>query len=959
MNKLAFLILFALIAAPFVSAQVTVSGLGYDPDQEKRVVVYTSATSGDFEIKDMGGNRVLGPRALSRATCQGNQPCLIGDFTDFRNMGEFKVHALGMQSPAFKVSDSVFLDKSRIFTEFFNALQLQGSSYHPDHHVAARPLFTMMQDGSFLHTTDMSAMALIRMGQAYEINPTLFRYNQYSSTKPDMVVNIKRYVDYLAGMQDYDGTLAMPHGWEYNFNCEKDYTLSEGKHNTAQDPCLNWRGETAGGYTASAFAAYMYAMPALAADYPEAAPGVLDRAIRTESYIRQHYGATTEPGRYGAGLFILYDFTGDTQYLQRAYDLRGQISTQIHSEWTEGKELYWHEYIKHRSQIEQIGTYKVGGQDPEQFFASRAASEWSAMSRTGDRVSDPGTNRGFHTTRPMLVAAIHGELARKYTGSTDGTRVSESTMAWLTGQNRVDWGTQGMQSKSFIFGIGTNGKTQHLRLVPPTFFDQGQTFLNGKKHIPGWTAGAWDITGDGKMDYRDGYEDWQFNEGTNHMTSLLMFHSALLDARLNGRTALPRPHVTPEQPPNTVCGNGVVETGESCDDGNTANGDGCSSICQTETTPGACYSKLNDLPVTCTGGTVIRDDKAGCRTVACSTGSGNVQVLACEKVAGSKYFEIYKQTSSGTQPQVCIGKTCLPAGWGYIRGDNFPICMDSPPACTPTTETCDGRDNDCDGQVDEGNVCAPTCTPLIEVCDGRDNDCDGSVDEGQVCAPTCTPTTEVCDGKDNDCDGLVDENNVCGGTGVCYNSVKIIPATCTGASITQDAWNGCRTITCGTTRVLACDKTSNFEMYKQVGGTAIKVCIGSTCIKEGGFAASAAFPICTGTPPPTCTPSTEVCDGKDNDCDSLVDEGNVCTTTSSVDLRVKDWYPQGRNYVFVCDESGYAATQYKWNFGDGQQQTTTVDNVYHSYTSSGSKTVSCTATGGGVTKTDTLPISVS
>lgn len=31
-----------------------------------------------------------------------------------------------------------------------------------------------------------------------------------------------------------------------------------------------------------------------------------------------------------------------------------------------------------------------------------------------------------------------------------------------------------------------------------------------------------------------------------------------------------------------VCGNGVVETGEQCDDGNTTNGDGCSSTCKTE-----------------------------------------------------------------------------------------------------------------------------------------------------------------------------------------------------------------------------------------------------------------------------------------------------------------------------------------------------------------------------------------
>jgi cysteine-rich repeat protein len=34
-----------------------------------------------------------------------------------------------------------------------------------------------------------------------------------------------------------------------------------------------------------------------------------------------------------------------------------------------------------------------------------------------------------------------------------------------------------------------------------------------------------------------------------------------------------------------VCGNGVVEAGEQCDDGNTNNGDGCSSTCQIEVRP--------------------------------------------------------------------------------------------------------------------------------------------------------------------------------------------------------------------------------------------------------------------------------------------------------------------------------------------------------------------------------------
>lgn len=35
-------------------------------------------------------------------------------------------------------------------------------------------------------------------------------------------------------------------------------------------------------------------------------------------------------------------------------------------------------------------------------------------------------------------------------------------------------------------------------------------------------------------------------------------------------------------PPQPVCGNGIVEDGEQCDDGNVVDGDGCSSLCTVE-----------------------------------------------------------------------------------------------------------------------------------------------------------------------------------------------------------------------------------------------------------------------------------------------------------------------------------------------------------------------------------------
>jgi cysteine-rich repeat protein len=37
--------------------------------------------------------------------------------------------------------------------------------------------------------------------------------------------------------------------------------------------------------------------------------------------------------------------------------------------------------------------------------------------------------------------------------------------------------------------------------------------------------------------------------------------------------------------PEPACGNGIIEVGETCDDGNTTNGDGCSSVCICEPCP--------------------------------------------------------------------------------------------------------------------------------------------------------------------------------------------------------------------------------------------------------------------------------------------------------------------------------------------------------------------------------------
>lgn len=211
--------------------------------------------------------------------------------------------------------------------------------------------------------------------------------------------------------------------------------------------------------------------------------------------------------------------------------------------------------------------------------------------------------------------------------------------------------------------------------------------------------------------------------------------------------------------------------------------------------------------------------------------------------------------------------------------------------------------------------------------------------------------------------------------GNCATSVSQLSVECKGGSKTSDTLSGsCRTVTCsgGSSAITgqACDKPGFFEIYqKSKTGSGVDVCFGGTCLAGWGYRRGGNYPVCESgsTPPPTGSvcgngmiQSGEQCD------DGNTASGDGCSSTcqtetvsgTSVDLRIKQWYPQGRNYIFVCDETGYTATSYLWNFGDGHKQTTTSEDVYHTYANAGPYTAQCTASGGGVSKSDTLQITV-
>ena len=298
-------------------------------------------------------------------------------------------------------------------------------------------------------------------------------------------------------------------------------------------------------------------------------------------------------------------------------------------------------------------------------------------------------------------------------------------------------------------------------------------------------------------------------------------------------------------PNGVACGNGIIDPGEQCDDGNAAGGDCCSASCQFETAGSACAADSN----LCTNDV--------CNGAGACTHPNNT--APCDD---GLFCTVNDVCGGGT----CHGTTrdCSSAG----NACNFGVCDEAIDQCVaqprPNGTTCS-----------DGNACTQTDTCQGGSCTGASPVVCTAQDQCHV-AGTCNPATGTCSNPAATNGTGCNDGNMCTQTDSCQGG------TCTGANpVTCTALDQCHLAgTCNP----ANGTCSNPN--KPNGSTCTD---GNACTQtdscQGGACTGANPVVCTAQDQchlaGTCNPANGTCSNPGKPDGAGCSDGNLCTQTDT------------------------------------------------------------------------------
>ncbi len=264
------------------------------------------------------------------------------------------------------------------------------------------------------------------------------------------------------------------------------------------------------------------------------------------------------------------------------------------------------------------------------------------------------------------------------------------------------------------------------------------------------------------------------------------------------------------------------------------------------------------------------------------------------------------------QKGVCAGAKrkavhCVAGAWQACNDSDYAYSSAYYAAGAEGVARCDGRDNNCDGQVDEG-ISQPCWTGTAEtrnmgICHDGTSTCVAGA--WGACAGQQSPQLEKCNLLDDDCDGLTDAADLSSISTdgyfpadhpLCANQVGV----CSGATVkavhcVAGAWQAC------TTPDYAANATANGTAYEtgteticdlldnncngQVDENVTAHCYTGPNGTEGVGVCKGGLKTCVGGNLGPCvgqvTPTAEICDGLDNNCNGTTDADDYASPSTS------------------------------------------------------------------------------
>ncbi len=520
---------------------------------------------------------------------------------------------------------------------------------------------------------------------------------------------------------------------------------------------------------------------------------------------------------------------------------------------------------------------------------------------------------------------------------------------------------QGQSVNLNVYGINCNGKTVDLAVWeddspvdaddPANINPTSVTFLGGTA-IGTWTA-EWQCDGALGGVCTFGNPEYYFN-ATVRTDGI----SIVSRGRVNGLLT------TQELSP--TCGNGIVQSGEQCDDGNANNNDACTNTCKTaicgdnivytgfeqcdgnsRTCTINSYNGLQSCNAQCNGfGTCTATERCGDGILngneTCDEGVLNGQPNKCNNictgitasVCGNGAVESGEQCDDGNaiNTDACLN-SCVSA-----------VCGDS--IIRTGVESCDdgslnGQPNKCNNLCTgiTSSICGNSIVEAGEQCD------DGNLIITDACTNTCRNAVcgdsiirtgvESCDdgvlnGQPNKC------NSICTGitTGICGNNVVESGEQCDDGNLNNNdvCTNTCRNAVCGDTYIRTgveqCD--SNSQVCNLGGYSGAQIC-NITC---NGFGTCTATERCgdgivqisageqcddaNTINTDACTNSCKLAICGDNivrtgveQCDAGLSGSSQCSTSCTL-TRCGDGIvqsPNGNNVNEICDSNSITCSQ--------------------------------------------------